>query len=90
MYFFGTAVVVLGVASQATASPHSRRVVPRASPSYTANQARADAVKEAFQTAWDGYYKYAFPHDSLLPVTNGFSDDRLVLQRVMSFLPGAR
>ena len=40
------------------------------------NQERAAAVKEAFQFAWDGYYKYAFPHDELHPVTNGFSDSR--------------
>lgn len=37
---------------------------------------RADAVKEAFQHAWDGYYKYAFPNDELHPVSNGFSNSR--------------
>jgi mannosyl-oligosaccharide alpha-1,2-mannosidase len=45
---------------------------------YAVNQQRADAVKEAFQVSWDGYYKYAFPHDSLRPVTNGYADDRCV------------
>ncbi|CAG8953201.1 hypothetical protein HYFRA_00003402 [Hymenoscyphus fraxineus] len=40
------------------------------------NRQRADAVKEAFTYAWDGYYKYAFPHDELKPVTNSFSDSR--------------
>ncbi|WPG99365.1 mannosyl-oligosaccharide alpha-1,2-mannosidase 1b [Acrodontium crateriforme] len=39
-------------------------------------QQRADAVKEAFQHAWDGYYKYAFPNDELHPVSNGFSNSR--------------
>ncbi|GAB7324240.1 hypothetical protein MBLNU13_g07593t1 [Cladosporium sp. NU13] len=37
---------------------------------------RAEAVKAAFQTAWDGYYKYAFPNDELLPVSNSFSNSR--------------
>ena len=40
------------------------------------NSERAAAVKAAFQFAWDGYYKYAFPHDELHPVTNGYSDSR--------------
>ncbi|KAJ4293782.1 Mannosyl-oligosaccharide alpha-1,2-mannosidase 1B [Collariella sp. IMI 366227] len=43
---------------------------------YTVNQQRANTVKEAFQTSWDGYYKYAFPHDSLRPMSHGFADDR--------------
>lgn len=37
---------------------------------------RAAAVIEAFQHAWQGYYTYAFPHDSLLPDTDGYQDDR--------------
>lgn len=71
MYFLGTAVAALGLASVAVASPH-----PRAAPKYVSNSTRANAVKEAFQTAWNGYYKYAFPHDSLNPVSNNFTDDR--------------
>ncbi len=43
-------------------------------PKYVANATRADAVKAAFRHGWDGYYKFAFPHDALLPVENGFSD----------------
>lgn len=42
------------------------------------SQKRANAVKEAFQFAWDGYYQYAFPHDELHPVTNNFSDSRFM------------
>ncbi|KAH6640557.1 glycoside hydrolase [Chaetomium tenue] len=45
-------------------------------PQYIVNQKRADAVKEAFQVSWDGYYEHAFPHDSLRPVSNGYADDR--------------
>ncbi|KAL2358271.1 putative 1,2-alpha-mannosidase [Cryomyces antarcticus] len=37
---------------------------------------RAAAVKDAFQTAWNGYYEYAFPNDELLPVNNSFSNSR--------------
>ena len=37
---------------------------------------RAHAVKEAFQHAWDGYMKYAFPHDELHPVSDGYGDSR--------------
>ncbi|CAK4031956.1 glycoside hydrolase family 47 [Lecanosticta acicola] len=29
-----------------------------------------------FQFSWDGYYKYAFPNDELLPVNNSFSNSR--------------
>ncbi|KAF2724990.1 glycoside hydrolase family 47 protein [Polychaeton citri CBS 116435] len=37
---------------------------------------RSEQVREAFQTAWDGYYKYAFPNDELLPLNNSFSNSR--------------
>jgi len=64
----GAAALLLGLAA---AAPHKQRA-----PQYVVSQQRADAVKEAFQVSWDGYYKYAFPHDSLLPVTNKYQDDR--------------
>jgi mannosyl-oligosaccharide alpha-1,2-mannosidase len=63
-----TAALLLGFTA---AAPHKNR-----GPRYAVSQNRANAVKEAFQVSWDGYYKYAFPHDSLRPVTNGFADDR--------------
>ncbi|KAL2838035.1 glycoside hydrolase [Aspergillus pseudoustus] len=37
---------------------------------------RADAIKEAFSHAWDGYYEYAFPHDELHPISKGYGDSR--------------
>ncbi|KAG2208875.1 hypothetical protein INT47_011015 [Mucor saturninus] len=37
---------------------------------------RADAIKSAFKHAWDGYSKYAFGHDELMPISNNFSDSR--------------
>ena len=35
---------------------------------------RAAEVKEAFQHAYRGYEQHAFPHDELLPVSNGSTD----------------
>ncbi|KAI5463631.1 glycoside hydrolase family 47 protein [Mariannaea sp. PMI_226] len=37
---------------------------------------RAEAVKEAFRLSWDSYYKNAFPHDTLRPLSKGAADDR--------------
>ena len=74
-------VAIAGLAAQTSASPHPRRdqMRSRAAPrsvTYHANSTRTDAVKQTFQIAWDGYYQYAFPHDSLQPQTNDWSDDR--------------
>lgn len=54
------------------------QLVPRQSDQSATNKDRADAVKEAFQFAWDGYYTYAFPNDELHPISNGFGNSRLV------------
>ncbi|KAK2612993.1 hypothetical protein QQS21_000922 [Conoideocrella luteorostrata] len=59
------------LAGTAFALPGRRAVVPP-----KADHGRAHEVKEAFEISWNGYYKHAFPHDTLLPVTNGFQDDR--------------
>lgn len=67
--------VVLGLTLPMRVSPSpdlGKRSVPRP------NASRAEAVKEAFQTSWKAYYDHAFPHDSLRPISNTFSDDRLV------------
>lgn len=65
-------IVLLGLAGTAYAHPrpkaHNKRV--------EADTEKADAVKDVFKTAWEGYYKYAFPHDNLHPVSNGYDDDR--------------
>jgi mannosyl-oligosaccharide alpha-1,2-mannosidase len=60
------------------AAPHNENTLQRRSrpDNHTLNRQRADAVKEAFTFAWDGYHKYAFPHDELHPVSNGYSDSR--------------
>jgi len=49
---------------------------PYRSPQYVVNTRRANSVKQAFEVSWDGYYKYAFPHDSLKPIANSYQDDR--------------
>lgn len=70
--------LLLCLASQSWATPLRNReenLEPRAI-NYVVNQDRADAIKEAFLVGWDGYYKYAFPHDQLEPVTNGYTDPR--------------
>lgn len=63
----------LSLATVALAAP--QRCVPKQEHS----AARAAAVKEAFEFAWEGYYKYAFPHDELRPVTNGFTNSRYIV-----------
>ncbi|KAI1803305.1 glycoside hydrolase family 47 protein [Daldinia bambusicola] len=47
-----------------------------AQPSYVSHPDRADAVKAAFQRSWDGYYQYAFPNDTLRPISKGYQNDR--------------
>lgn len=87
MHSLPYALAVLATASQVAAVPqvpHIRGHQPHVPTkrytgppsSYVTNQTRADAVKQTFQISWDGYYKYAFPGDSLLPVTNSFENDR--------------
>lgn len=90
MHSLDYALVFLAAVPQVAAVPHVPRVrgssrarapVKRYSgpPSdYVYNQTRANAVKQTFQISWDGYYQYAFPGDSLLPVTNTFENDRSV------------
>lgn len=67
-------IAALGLTGSALAYPYpdTEAVVREQSTS----QQKADAVKEAFQHAWNGYMKYAFPHDELHPVSNGYGDSR--------------
>ncbi|GAP88406.1 putative glycoside hydrolase family 47 protein [Rosellinia necatrix] len=61
----------LAALSTVSASPLAR---PRHS--YVSHPDRVDGVKEAFQRSWDGYYKYAFPNDSLKPIAMSYDNDR--------------
>ena len=67
-------------AGAALAAPHGESLFERRGrpDNHTLNRERADAVKATFEFAWDGYQKYAFPHDELHPVSNTFSDSRYV------------
>ncbi|XXG95537.1 hypothetical protein Hte_001801 [Hypoxylon texense] len=47
-----------------------------AQPSYVSYPDRQAAVKEAFQRSWDGYYQYAFPNDTLRPISQTSQNDR--------------
>ncbi|ROV96610.1 hypothetical protein VPNG_09014 [Cytospora leucostoma] len=86
MHSLEYALVFLATTSQVAADyrvPHVRRGAYTPAKRYSGltsdyvyNKSRADAVKQTFQISWDGYYKYAFPGDSLLPVTNTFENDR--------------
>ncbi|KAI5922420.1 glycoside hydrolase family 47 protein [Camillea tinctor] len=44
--------------------------------SYVSHPERLEFVKEIFQRSWDGYYKYAFPNDSLKPISRSYMNDR--------------
>ncbi|SPJ73695.1 related to class I alpha-mannosidase 1B [Fusarium torulosum] len=46
------------------------------SPKLSGDAQRAAAIVDAFRFSWDKYEKYAAPHDTLLPITKTFEDDR--------------
>lgn len=37
---------------------------------------RSEKIKQSFLLAYDGYKKFAWGHDELLPVSHGYSDSR--------------
>lgn len=41
-----------------------------------ADRAKMDAVEEVFRRTWNGYREHAWGHDSLRPVSNGYTNDR--------------
>ena len=70
------AVVALSLVGSGDAVPQPHGATEAVLSAQSNSQQKADAVKEAFQHAWDGYMKYAFPHDELHPVSNGYGDSR--------------
>jgi mannosyl-oligosaccharide alpha-1,2-mannosidase len=70
-YCWGLAALSLVSPAVVSASPLASRAA-----SYVAHQDRLDGVKEAFQRSWDGYYKYAYPNDSLKPISKSYDNDR--------------
>ncbi|KAJ5247084.1 Mannosyl-oligosaccharide alpha-1-2-mannosidase [Penicillium chermesinum] len=69
-------LAALGLLGSASAFPHPQPETEAVLSARAGSQGKANAVKEAFQHAWDGYMKYAFPHDELHPVSNGHGDSR--------------
>ncbi|KAM3454953.1 hypothetical protein NHJ6243_008721 [Beauveria neobassiana] len=65
-----SACLLAAMLGQAIALPASEKRAP------APDRARATAVRAAFQTAWSGYYKNAWPHDTLRPISNTYEDDR--------------
>ncbi|ODA75889.1 hypothetical protein RJ55_08530 [Drechmeria coniospora] len=62
--------LAIALSSTARAAPYGGGSRPKP------NYARANAVKRAFETSWNGYHEQAFPHDTLRPVSGTFEDDR--------------
>lgn len=73
---FLSIVACFSQAALAKGYNEKRYVGPRQNTDAATQQQRADAVKQTFQIAWNGYKQYAFPNDELHPVTNAFSDSR--------------
>ncbi|KAI1132825.1 glycoside hydrolase family 47 protein [Nemania abortiva] len=73
MHRYSWALAALSSVSPAVVS--ASPIVSR-TPSYVSHPDRLDGVKEAFQRSWDGYYKYAFPNDSLKPISKSYDNDR--------------
>lgn len=47
---------------------------------------RAQFIRDAFIHGWNGYAKYAYPHDVLQPLTHGSLDNRYVHPHVIYIL----
>lgn len=69
---------LLVLPSIASPVPDDTQSLLKRAPSFRLQRNRAEAVKEAFTFAWDGYYKYAFPADELNPVSKGKGYSRFV------------
>lgn len=44
-------------------------------PQYRDDPEKTEAIAEAFRHSWMGYYTYAFPRDTLNPLTETFEND---------------
>ncbi|KAI0553087.1 glycoside hydrolase family 47 protein [Xylaria curta] len=73
MHHYSWALLALSAISPAvvSATPLTNR-----RPSYVSHPDRLNGVKEAFQRSWNGYYQYAFPNDSLKPISKTYVNDR--------------
>jgi len=79
MHFSRAALPLALLTSTAVAVPHGNRLKRQSRPdNHTLNRERADAVRDAFTYAWNGYQKYAFPNDELHPISNSYSNSKCV------------
>lgn len=69
---------LLPVISAFPANPQQQQpdVVQEKRPYHAPPVDRAQAVVDTFRLSWEGYYRFAFPNDELLPVTNTFGNSR--------------
>lgn len=76
------AVGVIALCSlSALAIPHGQGLRNRQNrpDNHTLNRERADAVKEAFEFAWDGYYKYGKEDQGInFPILDCFMSNRTI------------
>ena len=71
---FGAALSALCLWQSVVSYPTEQHHVPKRDDDN--DHHKANAIRDAFQFAWNGYKKHAFPHDELHPVSNGYGDSR--------------
>jgi mannosyl-oligosaccharide alpha-1,2-mannosidase len=64
-------IAALGLASAVSAAPRRHG---RATGGPDAE--KAAAIKEVYKESWGAYYRYAFPNDTLNPVSQTYQNDR--------------
>lgn len=83
MLFHRISICTAALIAAITISSSEATAIKRASDenlnSCIANNDRARRIKGSFQFAYNGYKQYAFGHDELLPVSEGFSDSRYIV-----------
>ncbi|RKL45693.1 putative mannosyl-oligosaccharide alpha-1,2-mannosidase 1B [Fusarium proliferatum] len=74
--FIAYHVFSLLFAGRAPRNGHSKAVSQFASAKLKGDPQRAAAIVEAFRFSWDKYEQFAAPHDTLLPISKTYEDDR--------------
>ncbi|KAF4445821.1 hypothetical protein F53441_10466 [Fusarium austroafricanum] len=74
--FIGWHVISLLFSGRASQPSRPKANSQQATTKTKGDPQRAAAIVEAFQFSWDKYEKYAAPHDTLLPISKTFENDR--------------
>lgn len=74
--FIAYQVFSLLFAGRAPRNVYSKAVSQFASAKLKGDPQRAAAIVEAFRFSWDKYEQFAAPHDTLLPISRTYEDDR--------------